>query len=216
MLNLTSADSSAPALHALTCKWIRTWNENDPLSTCVKAEGAPSQMFTAVAAISALMRSIAKPNRAWKDLLAYRSHIPHLFCFPAKIFLCKKKRSAISGLKWRERKKTCSFDLHNFKPGKSGETFPQYLFCVSIWAIACKKWLNLEVQRAKFTVMMHIRPPCGQPSKCWIEKKKVRKFYSTVAASAQISLAAVIDCNATVSSFLNVFFFLVLSTFHLF
>lgn len=89
MLNLTSADSSAPALHALTCKWIRTWNENDPLSTCVKAEGAPSQMFTPVAAISALIRSIAKPNHAWKDLLAYRSHIPHLVCFPLDISLQK-------------------------------------------------------------------------------------------------------------------------------
>lgn len=63
-------------------------------------------------------------------------------------------------------KKTYSFDLDNFRPGKQGETFPQYLFCVSILRSASKNWLNLEVQRANFRPMMFMRPPCGQPSKC--------------------------------------------------
>lgn len=161
MLNLTSADSSAPALHALTCKWIRTWNENDPLSTCVKAEGAPSQMFTPVAAISALIRSIAKPNHAWKDLLAYRSHIPHLVCFPLDISLQKPFCHVWARI---TKKKTYSFDFHNFKPGKSGETFPKTLLCVSIWEIACKNMLSLKVHRTNCTPIIFMRPPCGQLS----------------------------------------------------
>lgn len=180
MLNLTSADSSAPALRALTCKWIRTWNENDPLSTRVKAGRAPSQMFTPVVCdlcFNALHRQ-SKP-RVKRSVGLQESHSTFILF---SLYTCVQKALCHVWAEMTTKEKQTVLIRTVLNVTRQVKHSINVHFEWPSEKPACKNQFNERVQRANNTLVTITQPRC--------------EFNNTVASSF-ISLAAVSDCDTT-------------------